>query len=174
MKDCLQAGKDFEKAANLKPQWAEPYNLAAGVYADCPDPAYRDPEKAIALIEHAIALDVVHPTYLTILALAYFRSGKLEQAVVTQRQALESPSFPPAYRDEATRQLHEYEAALASRNRENPEVQPRCHSLDAPGCHDPVQNQSEPSTGGNRLPWSARETRPLDVAGPIQNLHALP
>ena len=115
MKDCLQAGKDFEKAANLKPQWAEPYNLAAGVYADCPDPAYRDPEKAIALIEHAIALDVVHPTYLTVLALAYFRSGQLEQAVVTQRQALESPSFPPAYRDEATRQLHEYEAAFAFR-----------------------------------------------------------
>ena len=55
------------------------------------------------------------PAYLTVLARAYFRSGKLEQAVVTQRQALESPSFPPAYRDEATRQLHEYEAALASR-----------------------------------------------------------
>ena len=116
MKACPQAAGDFEKAANLKPMWAELYNQAAGVYADCPDPAHRNPEKAVALIEHAIALDVEHPTYLTVLALAYFRSGKLEKAVVTQRQALESPKFPPAYREEATAQLREYERALAAQN----------------------------------------------------------
>ena len=116
MKACPQAAGDFEKAANLKPMWAELYNQAAGVYADCPDPAHRNPEKAVALIEHAIALDVEHPTYLTVLALAYFRSGKLEKAVVTQRQALESPKFPPAYREEAIAQLREYERALAAQN----------------------------------------------------------
>ena len=115
MKACPQAA-DFEKAANLKPMWAEPYNQAAGVYVDCPDPAYRNPEEAVALIEHAIALDVEHPTYLTVLALAYFRSGKLEKAVVTQRQALESPKFPPGYREEATAQLHVYERALSAQN----------------------------------------------------------
>ena len=113
MKVCPQAAADFEKAAHLKPQWAEVYNLEAGVYADCPDPTYRDPEKAIALIEHAIALDTEHPTYLTVLALAYFRSGKLQKAVDTQRQALESPRFPPGYREEATSQLREYEKAVA-------------------------------------------------------------
>jgi len=114
MKACPQAAADFEKAARLKPQWAEVYNLAAGVYADCPDPTYRDPEKAIALVEHAIALDMEHPTYLTVLALAYSRSGKLEKAVAMQRQALESPKFPPGYRNEATAQLREYERALAA------------------------------------------------------------
>ena len=114
MKACPQAAADFEKAANLKPTWAELYNQAAGVYVDCPDPGYRNPEKAVALIEHAVALDVEHPTYLTVLALAYFRSGKLEKAVVTQRQALESPRFPPGYREEATAQLREYERALAA------------------------------------------------------------
>jgi tetratricopeptide (TPR) repeat protein len=113
MKACPQAAADFEKAADLKPTWAELYNQAAGVYVDCPDPAHRNPEKAIALIEHAIALDVEHPTYLTVLALTYFRSGELEKAIVTQRQALESPKFPPGYREEATAQLHEYEKALA-------------------------------------------------------------
>jgi tetratricopeptide (TPR) repeat protein len=114
MKACPQAAADFEKAAQLKPQWAEVYNLAAGVYVDCPDPTYRNPEKAIALIEHAIALDAEHPTYLTVLALAYFRSGKLQLAVDTQRQALESPRFPPGYREEATSQLREYEKAVAA------------------------------------------------------------
>jgi tetratricopeptide (TPR) repeat protein len=114
MRACRQEAWDFERAAQLKPQWAEVYNLAAGVYVDCPDPAYRDPEKAIALIEHAIALDMEHPTYLTVLALAYFKSGKLEKAVITQTQALESPRFPPGYREEATKQLREYERALAA------------------------------------------------------------
>jgi tetratricopeptide (TPR) repeat protein len=114
MQACTQAAADFEKAANLKPMWAELYTQAAGVYVDCQDPTYRNPEKAVALIEHAIALDVEHPTYLTVLALAYFRSGKLEKAVITQRQALESPKFPPGYREEATAQLHEYERALAA------------------------------------------------------------
>jgi len=116
MKACPQAAADFEKAANLKPLWAELYNQAAGVYVDCPDPAYRNSEKAIALIEHAIALDVEHPTYLTVLALAYFRSGNLEKAVVTQRQALESRKFPPGYREEATAQLRDYERALAAQS----------------------------------------------------------
>jgi tetratricopeptide (TPR) repeat protein len=114
MKACPQAAADFEKAANIKPMWAELYDQAAGVYVDCPDPAYRNPEKAVALIEHAIALDAEQPTYLTVLALAYFRSGQLEKAVGTQRQALESPKFPPGYREEATAQLHEYEKALAA------------------------------------------------------------
>src|SRR5258708_15294942 len=114
MKACPQAAADFEKAANLKPMWAELYNQAAGVYEDCPDPTHRNPEKAIALIEHAIALDIEHPAYLTVLALAYFRSGKLEKAVDTQRQALESPKFPPGYREEAMNQLRQYEKALAA------------------------------------------------------------
>ena len=114
MQACVQAVADFEKTAQLQPQWAEPYNLAAGVYTDCPDPRHRDPEKAIALIQHAIALDVQHPTYLTVLALSYFGSGQLEKAVITQRQALESPRFPPGYREAVTRQLHESEKALAA------------------------------------------------------------
>lgn len=114
MKACTQAAADFEQVIHLKPQWAEPYNLEAGVYIDCPDPQYRDPVKAIGLIEHAIALDVEHPTYLTVLALSYFRSGQLERAINTQRQALESPRFPPGYREEATNQLREYERVAAA------------------------------------------------------------
>jgi tetratricopeptide (TPR) repeat protein len=114
MKACDQSAADFEQVIQLKPQWAEAYNLEAGVYADCPDPQYRDEAKAIALIQHAIALDVEHPTYLTVLALSYFRSGQLEKAVITQRQALESPRFPAGYREEATNQLREYEKAVAA------------------------------------------------------------
>lgn len=113
LKDCARAAGDFEEAARLRPQWAEAYNMTAGVYADCPDPARRDPAKAILLIQHPIELSP-DPTYLTVLALAYFRSGDLEKAVAAQKQALVSSAFPPAYRDEALRALHDYEAALAA------------------------------------------------------------
>lgn len=116
MKACPQAAADFEQAATLRPRWAEAFSQAAGIYSDCPDPTFRDQEKAIALIEHAIALDK-NPTYLTVLAVAYFRSGRIEQAVAAQKQAVESPIFPPGYRDEAIGQLHEYEAALAAHKR---------------------------------------------------------
>lgn len=112
---CSEAVDDFERAARLNPLWGELYSQAAGVYVDCPDPTRRSPEKAIALIEHAIALDVDHPTYLTVLALAYFRSGQIEKAVVTQLQALESPRFPTGYREDATKQLRLYEEALAAK-----------------------------------------------------------
>ena len=81
-----------------------------------PIPAGRDPQKAIVLIERAIALSP-NPAYLTVLALAYFRSGNLERAVTTQKQALASPGFPPGYREEALRQLQQYQSALAAQKR---------------------------------------------------------
>lgn len=114
MKACAPASMDFAKAAKLKPRWAEVYNLWAGVYANCPDRSFRDQQKAISLIQRAIVLDSGrHPTYLTVLALAYFRSGQVEKAVSTQKSALASPDFPPGYRDEAARQLDRYEKAGA-------------------------------------------------------------
>jgi tetratricopeptide (TPR) repeat protein len=112
-KACSQAAADFQEAANLRPRWAEANSQAAGIYSGCTDPTFRDQAKAIALIENAIALDK-NPTYLTVLAMAYFRSGRLEEAVATQKQAVESPKFPPGYREEALRQLHEFEGALAA------------------------------------------------------------
>jgi tetratricopeptide (TPR) repeat protein len=113
MKACQRAVGDFDEVIRLDPKWAEPYNLKAGVYTDCPDPQYRNPQKAIALVEHAMALDIQHPAYLTVLARAYYRNGNIEGAIITLRQALESPRFPEGYRQEATDQLHEYERALA-------------------------------------------------------------
>ena len=113
LKNCPRAASDFEQAARLRPEWAEAYDMEAGVYADCPDSSQRDPAKAIALINRAISLSS-NPTYLTVLALAYFRSGELEKAVASQRKAVESPLFPAGYRDDALRQLHVYEQRLAT------------------------------------------------------------
>lgn len=116
MKSCDKAVKDFEQVIRINPQWPEPYNLEAGVFSDCADSQFQNPAKAIDLMEHAIALDVQHPAYLTVLALAYFRNGRIEKAVITQRWALESSKFPPGYREEAANQLQKYERALAAQN----------------------------------------------------------
>jgi tetratricopeptide (TPR) repeat protein len=109
--DCRGAAADFEQAFLLRADWPEPSNQAAGIYADCPDPGQRDPKKAIALAKRALDLDVGHPTYLTTLALAYFRDGQLERAIATQREALAHPLFPKQYRAGAEAQLRLYEAA---------------------------------------------------------------
>jgi tetratricopeptide (TPR) repeat protein len=109
---------DFDAAIKLKPQWAELYNMEAGIYSDGPDPRYRDPQKAIALIQHAIALDVQHPAYLTVLASAYAQAGELQKAVTTLEQALESPLFPPGYREGTTIQLQKYKEMLAAKKSE--------------------------------------------------------
>jgi tetratricopeptide (TPR) repeat protein len=45
MKACDKAAADLEQVIRLKPLWAEAYNLEAGIYADCPDPQYRNSEK---------------------------------------------------------------------------------------------------------------------------------
>ena len=115
LKACDKAAADFDKTIHLKPDWPEPYNLEAGVYADCPDPQHRNPTKAISLMEDAIALDIQHPVYLTVLALAYARNGELDKAASAQKRALASPRFPPSYREEAVNQLREYEGELAAK-----------------------------------------------------------
>jgi tetratricopeptide (TPR) repeat protein len=97
VKACREAVADFAQASKLRAGWAEPYNQSAG--------------KAIGLIGQAIALDD-NPTYLTVLAAAYYRSGELEKAAATQRRAIESAKSPPGYREGALLQLREYEAAI--------------------------------------------------------------
>jgi hypothetical protein len=111
VKACREAVADFAQASKLRAGWAEPYNQSAGVYLDCPDAGFRDVGKAIGLIEQALARDD-NPTYLTVLAAAYYRSGELEKAAATQRRAIESAKFPPGYREGALLQLREYEAAI--------------------------------------------------------------
>jgi tetratricopeptide (TPR) repeat protein len=121
LKLCENELRDFETAIRLAPHSskqdynlvAELYSLESGVYANCPDVAYRDPRRALATARRAIALDPTRPTLLTILAGAYERSGDLQKAIKAQRQALASPRFPPGYRQDGERQLRHYEQALA-------------------------------------------------------------
>jgi tetratricopeptide (TPR) repeat protein len=122
LKSCDSALRDFEMAIRLAPKSAkqdynlkaELYSLESGVYANCPETSLRDPQRAIATARRAVALDSSRPTLLTILAGAYARAGELDQAIKFQQQALDSPRFPPAYREGAEQQLQQYRMALAA------------------------------------------------------------
>jgi len=128
LKSCESALHDFEEAIRLTPHSAkqdynlkaELYSLESGVYANCPDISLRDPRRAIVTARRAVTLDPSRPTLLTILADAHARAGELEQAIKFQQQALSSPRFPPAYREGAEQQLHQYQQALAAQKSNGP------------------------------------------------------
>jgi len=118
---CDRALRDFEEAIRLVPNsarqdynlTAELYSLQSGVYSSCPDPAFRDPKRAIETAEQATSLDPSRATLLTILASAYASANDLAKAVEFQQRALDSPQFPSRYREDAERQLRRYQESLA-------------------------------------------------------------
>jgi hypothetical protein len=120
---CDAALRDFERAIPLVPTsvpqdynvTAELYSLQSGVYAGCPDSAYRDPQRAIATAQRAVDLDPSRPTLLSILAAAHASAGDFAKAVAAQKQALASARFPSGYRQDGQRQLEQYERALAAK-----------------------------------------------------------
>lgn len=120
---CDAALRDFERAIPLVstsvPQGynltAELYSLQSGVYAGCPDSAYRDAQRAIATAQRAVDLDPSRPTLLSILAAAHASAGDFAKAVAAQKQALASARFPSGYRQDGQRQLERYERALAAK-----------------------------------------------------------
>lgn len=120
LRACEQALTDFETGIRLVPTSApQDYNLAAelyslesGLYAGCPDSTHRDPPRAVAAIERAIALDSTRAIFLVILADAQASSGDFAAAVRAMRQALAS-SQSPSYRGEWQQKLEEYERAAS-------------------------------------------------------------
>jgi len=123
LKECPQEVADFERAIELAPRSlpqdynlvAEIHSLEAGVYVACPDIAFRDYPRGLALAKQAVAEDSSRATLGTILAAAYAQAGDAVNAVKAQREALARPDFPPGYRAEAEQALERYVAAAERR-----------------------------------------------------------
>ena len=120
---CDSALRDFETAIQLVPTsvpqdynlTAELYSLVSGIYAACPDTAFRDSQRAVATARRAVDLDPLRPTLLSILAAAHASAGDFANAVAAQKQALSSARFPSGYREDAQRQLEQYERERTAR-----------------------------------------------------------
>jgi hypothetical protein len=112
---CDKAIADYGEVIKINPSSviaADAYSRQAKLYSDCSDTLQRNPEKAIAAAEKAVALDSSYPSYLTLLASAYARGGQLENAITAQKKALASPDFPQGYREEAVKYLQQLEQML--------------------------------------------------------------
>ena len=84
-----EAAALYWRAVEATPDAPEPSAELAWLLAAHPDPARRDPARAIALAERAAALTGrAQPAVLDVLAAAYAAAGRLDRAVATAEEAL--------------------------------------------------------------------------------------
>lgn len=107
-KDLRHAAQAYEKALALDPGNPEILNNLAWVLATSKDASLRDPPKALAMAQRAIARKKA-PHIWDTLAECLFANGRLQDAVEAEEKALAmSPENPEIYRD----QLDKFKKAL--------------------------------------------------------------
>jgi len=83
-----EAIRHYYNALKLQPGWRHATNDLAWILATSPDPALRDPEQAVRLLEAVRREEETLPELLDTLAAAYAAAGRFDDAVRTADQAL--------------------------------------------------------------------------------------
>lgn len=86
--DYDQAIGDLQRVIELNPKFHDAYHLLATIFAQCPDPKYRNGPKAVVLAKKAVDLKP-NPEYLSTLAVAYAEADQFDHAILTQQRAVE-------------------------------------------------------------------------------------
>ena len=119
--DYDQAIGDLQRVIELNPKFHDAYHLLATIFAQCPDPKYRNGPKAVVLAKKAVDLKP-NPEYLSTLAAAYVEADQFDHAILNQQRAMEM-----LRKQSKTEQLAEYqkrlEAILAKKRQEDRSVQ---------------------------------------------------
>ncbi|RUL89567.1 protein kinase domain-containing protein [Tautonia sociabilis] len=84
-----QAERLFRKVLEVTPDRADVVNNLAWLLATSPDPSRRDPDEAIRLAERAIALDPTVASYWNTLGVAYYRAGRLKDALASLQTSMD-------------------------------------------------------------------------------------
>jgi len=118
--DDEAALKEYEEALRLAPGSAEPTARLARFLATCPDEAFRDAARAVALAERAADLAGPSPRVLDTLAAAHAAAGDYPKAVSIAHRAQQL-----AQRDGDGKLAHAIEARIALYALEKPYLEPR-------------------------------------------------
>src|SRR5262249_62090795 len=82
-----EALRDLQEAVRRQPDRARLCNDLARLYVVAPEP-YRDAAAAVPLAEHAVEVQPGDWAYVNTLGIAYYRAGRLEQAVAELEKSL--------------------------------------------------------------------------------------
>jgi tetratricopeptide (TPR) repeat protein len=109
-KEYAKGVEDLDRAIGLNANETEALNSRAWAAATCPDPKFRDRSKALDFAKRACELDgSKNAFYLGTLAAAYADNGDFENAVKSQRKALEDQYYQKECGEEGIRMLKLYE-----------------------------------------------------------------
>jgi tetratricopeptide (TPR) repeat protein/serine/threonine protein kinase len=78
---------DYSKAIELAPRERDAHNNLARLLATCPDPKWRDPERAVSLAQKAIELGV-GPNGWATLGMAHYRAGNWQASAEATQKAI--------------------------------------------------------------------------------------
>lgn len=121
------AYRSIQQIEGVRPIGAKAYNGVAWFYATCPDPKYRNAEKAVAFAKKSVSLER-HISNLDTLAAAYAEGGDFDRAVKFQEEAMRTCTNEQnkvflgerlaAYRDQKTyiQREEENKAALIAKD----------------------------------------------------------
>ena len=114
-----QAVAHYQKALDLRPDFAPACNRLAWILATSPDASVRNGVRAVGLAEGAQRLSGGgHPGVVATLAAAYAEAGRFPEAIETAKSALELAAAQnrTAQADRLRRQITLYQAGLAYRD----------------------------------------------------------
>lgn len=109
-----RAANDYRAALRIDPELGRAYQSAAWLMATCPNPQFRDPERAVLAAQKAIELDGENYRYLDTLAAAYANRGNFPEAQETMARALEAA--PETFHEDYQARLEAYQQNLAYRD----------------------------------------------------------
>ena len=126
-KNYDRAIDDATQSLEINPYYSVGANQLAWMLATCPDPRYRDGERAVALAEKVVQR-FPEANFMDTMAAAYAEAGNMEAAVRVQQKAVEHLKKEAVLGDKTSfeNRLNAYDQA-AAHNRENRDASSRTY-----------------------------------------------